>query len=133
MFPFHSLSFWEGEEGTSPLTVSGKRALKNLFMTEKYAVSSFIDRNPSVLSLCLAPSSGGEAHRMCLSSGVWTELLLGITLSEIVVAEVARGFSRDILYKGGPGSGLEEEGSQSCLVESDFGHEPCGVSPELIE
>lgn len=70
---------------------------------------------------------------MCLSSGVWTELLLGITLSEIVVAEVARGFSREISYKGGPGSGLEEEDSQSRLVESDFGHEPSVVSPELIE
>lgn len=42
-FPW--LSFWEGGDDTSPLTVPGKRAVKNFFRKEKYAVSSVIDKN----------------------------------------------------------------------------------------
>ena len=85
MFLFHGLSFWEGGEDTSPLTVPGKRAVKNLFMKKKYAVSSVIDKNPSVLSPCLAQSWGGGACGTCPSSGGWAELLLGATSLEIVV------------------------------------------------
>lgn len=82
MFLFHGFSFWEGGEDTSPLRVPGKRAVKNLFMKEKYAVSSVIDKNPSVLS----PGQGSGAGRMCLTSGGQAELLLGVTLLEFMVA-----------------------------------------------
>lgn len=51
LFLFHGLSFWEGGEDTSPLAVRGKRAVKNLFMKEKYAVCSVIDKNQCFVSM----------------------------------------------------------------------------------
>lgn len=70
---------------------------------------------------------------MCLSSGGQAELLLGITLPEIVTAQGGKGgFLERSSRKEVLGLADWRKARQSCWVVSNLGHEHCTPGPELV-
>lgn len=86
------------------MTVPGKRGVKNFLMREKYAVSSVIDKNPSVLSPCLEGywGSGVELGQQRMQNVSKLRSLSTAAPGHHITGDCSclklqRGFSREVL------------------------------------